>query len=448
MKQMNKIGLILVLCLGSFTLLAQTTVKGKVTDGKEPVIGANVSVKGTTEGTVTDIDGNFELTTSQATPFKLVVTMVGMATSEMEISGSQNDLAIKLSEETSLLNDVVVSASRVEEKILESPVTIEKMDQKMVKAAASADYYDDLAKLKGVQTINGSMTLTSVNTRGFGGISNTRFVQLMDGMDNAAPLLNFPTGNVVGIGELDINNVELVPGAASALYGPNAFNGILLMNSKNPFEQPGFSMQVKGGFAQAGNGYGVKPMGTAALRVAHAFKCKKTGEDFAAFKANFSIFQGTDWYANDYTTTRNNAAALGTPGFDGMNLYGDESNIFEVSPTALPGLFGAMVGNGILAVTPSVRAQVTAGYEAKIRALVTAGVIAQVKAGIKAQLILGGASEQDAEAQASQQAPIVVANSPTYQGIINTQTAAILATKSRDIDSATAVNAALMLLRM
>jgi iron complex outermembrane receptor protein len=82
------------------------------------------------------------------------------------------------------------------------------MDAKNDKNAAAADYYDDLSKLKGVQTINGSMTLTSVNTRGFGGISNTRFVQLMDGMDNAAPLLNFPTGNIVGIGELDINNVN------------------------------------------------------------------------------------------------------------------------------------------------------------------------------------------------------------------------------------------------
>jgi iron complex outermembrane receptor protein len=221
--------------------------------------------------------------------------MVGMATSELQIDGNKDDVNVTLSEETSILNDVVVSASRVEEKILESPVTIEKMDAKMIKNAAAADYYDDLSKLKGVQTINGSMTLTSINTRGFGGISNTRFVQLMDGMDNAAPLLNFPTGNIVGIGELDINNTELLPGAASALYGPNAFNGILLMNSKNPFEQPGFSFQVKGGFAQAKNGYGVKPMGTAAMRIAHAFKSKKTGEDVVAMKANFSIFQGTDW---------------------------------------------------------------------------------------------------------------------------------------------------------
>lgn len=425
MKYVNKISIILVLFLCSFTAFGQTKIKGKVTDGKEPVIGANVTIKGTTEGTVTDIDGKFDLTTTQPTPLTLVVTMVGMATSEIQVDGSKDDVSVTLSEETSLLNDVVVAASRVEEKILESPVTIEKMDQKAIKTASSADYYDDLAKLKGVQTINGSMTLTSVNTRGFGGISNTRFVQLMDGMDNAAPLLNFPTGNVVGIGELDINNVELVPGAASALYGPNAFNGILLMNSKNPFEQPGFSMQVKGGFAQANNGYGVKPMGSAALRIAHAFKSKKTGQDFLAVKANFSIFQGTDWYANDYTTSRQGAAALGTPGFDGMNLYGDETNIFEANPAALSGLYAAMVGNGIPAVTPSVRAQVVAQAGAFIRQQVTAGVKAQ----IKATLIAGGMDPTVAEATAS--AAIL---SPPYSTTIDNVT-------NQKIDSIANVNA-------
>ncbi|MBP6303991.1 MAG: carboxypeptidase-like regulatory domain-containing protein [Bacteroidia bacterium] len=397
MKYVNKFSMLLALCLCSFTLLAQTTLKGKVTDGKEAVIGANVTIKGTTEGTVTDIDGNFELTTQQPTPITLVVTMVGMATSEISVEGSKDDLSVTLSEETSLLNDVVVAASRVEEKILESPVTIEKMDAKAIKTAAAADYYDDLAKLKGVQTINGSMTLTSVNTRGFGGISNTRFVQLMDGMDNATPLLNFPTGNIVGIGELDINNVELVPGAASALYGPNAFNGILLMNSKNPFEQPGFSMQVKGGFAQAKNGYGVKPMGSASLRIAHAFKSKKTGQDYLAIKANFSIFQGTDWYANDYTSSRSGGGAIGTPGFDGLNSYGDETNIFEANPAALAGLFATMNGRGFLAVKPGVLQQVTAQAGGFIRAQVTAGVKAQ----IKATLMSGGMDEATAEATAS-----------------------------------------------
>lgn len=359
MKYVNKISMLLAFCLCSFAAMAQTVIKGKVTDGKEPVIGANVTVKGTTEGTVTDIDGKFELSTNQPTPVTLIFSMVGMTNQEVVVEGSKDDVSVTLSEETSLLNDVVVAASRIEEKILESPVTIEKMDQKTIKAASSSDYYDDLGKLKGVQTINGSMTVTSINTRGFGGISNTRFVQLMDGMDNAAPLLNFPTGNVVGIGELDINNVELLPGASSALYGPNAFNGILLMNSKNPFENPGVSAQVKAGFAQANNGYDFKPLGSAALRVAHAFKHKKTGKDFVAIKANFNVFQGTDWYANDYTTDRNLGTGdnVGNPNFDGLNMYGDETKIF------VP--YGGIRNNLITSTSNTILPQVTAGVYAQ-----------------------------------------------------------------------------------
>ena len=145
MKSVNKIILFFVLCISSFTLLAQTKIKGKVTDGKEPIIGANITIKGTTEGTVSDLDGKFELSTNQATPLTLVISMVGMATSEVKFDGSQEEISVSMSEETSLLNDVVVAASRVEEKILESPVTIEKMDPKAIKTAAAADYYDDLA---------------------------------------------------------------------------------------------------------------------------------------------------------------------------------------------------------------------------------------------------------------------------------------------------------------
>ena len=73
------------------------------------------------------------------------------------------------------------------------------------------------------------MTFQSVNTRGFATFANTRFVQLVDGMDNSTPALNFPIGNLVGMNEVDVQSVELLPGAASALYGANAFNGILFM---------------------------------------------------------------------------------------------------------------------------------------------------------------------------------------------------------------------------
>jgi iron complex outermembrane receptor protein len=318
--------LVLLISIGSF---AQVVINGKILDGKnEPIIGATILVKGTDLGAATDFEGAFSIEVPGKPPVVLVVSYLGFENKEITVDKSTSDLLVKLEEEASIMNEVVVSASRVEEKILESPVTIEKLDPTAIKQGSSADYYDEIGKLKGVTTVQGSMTFTSVNTRGFGGISNTRFVQLMDGMDNAAPLLNFPTGNVVGIGELDIHNVELVPGAASALYGPNAFNGIMLMTSKNPFDYQGLSLLGKGGFSYSKAANGADPMYTVGVRYAKAFK-----EKFA-FKVNASYFGATDWRANDYITDRNTGRKnnVNQPNFDGLNTYGDENRIFVPYP--------------------------------------------------------------------------------------------------------------------
>jgi outer membrane receptor protein involved in Fe transport len=133
----------------------------------------------------------------------------------------------------------------VEESILKSPVTVEKLDLLAIRQTPAPDFYDALANVKGVQFTSSSLNFPQINTRGFATIANVRFVQMVDGIDTQAPLLNFPTGNIVGIGELDTESMELLPGTASALYGPNAFNGVLLMKSKSPFEYQGLSAQAK-----------------------------------------------------------------------------------------------------------------------------------------------------------------------------------------------------------
>ena len=137
-----------------------------------------------------------------------------------------------------LLDEVVVSASRTPEKVLQSPVTIERMGIADIKKSASPSFYDGLENLKEVQMNTSSLSFKSINTRGFATVANVRFMQLVDGMDNSSPLLNFVIGNMIGISEIDVQSVELLPGASSALYGANAFNGILFMNSKNPFTSP------------------------------------------------------------------------------------------------------------------------------------------------------------------------------------------------------------------
>jgi outer membrane receptor protein involved in Fe transport len=218
----------------------------------------------------------------------------------------------------------------VEESILKAPVTIEKMDLLSIRQAATPDFYDALANVKGVQTSSGSLNFTAFNTRGFATIANVRFVQWVDGMDTQAPLLNFPTGSIMGLSELDAESIELVPGAASALYGPNAFNGILIMNSKSPFEFQGLSAQVKVGLTNSDAG-GSHPLTQYNLRYAKAFNNK------FAFKVNFSYMKATDWTGDDYKTDRVNpestAELTNNPDFDGLNLYGDETKIVPGVPS-------------------------------------------------------------------------------------------------------------------
>lgn len=324
----------LLLCTCFLSLAdAQSIIKGSVKDGEtnEALIGVNVIVKNTIKGTITDVDGNFELEVSEALPITLIFSMIGFETEEVEVSSAGQTINLKLATKSFLANEVVVSASRIEERIMQSPVSIEKLDLLSIKNSTSADFYDEVLKLKGVTNNMASLTFNTINTRGFGGGGNTRFVQLQDGMDNAAPLLNFPTGNVVGISELDIRSVELVPGAASALYGPNAFNGILIMQSKDPFQFQGLSATIKTGFIEGIN-Y-TDPLYSAAVRYAKAFN------DKFAFKINFSGLKASDWRAQNYTDDRNlialaaedpsidPASNLGKALFDGLNTYGDESFI-------------------------------------------------------------------------------------------------------------------------
>lgn len=319
-----KLILPVILLAGSAQLLAQTVISGTVKDGgnEETLAGVNIVVKGKVEGTITDSNGKYTLKVNQTPPFKLTFSFIGFHTEEVDVKDTNATIDLTMKEESLLGQEIVVSASRVEENILKAPVTIEKMDIIAIKQAATPDFFDALANMKGVQVNNGSLNFTAVNTRGFATIANTRFVQWVDGMDTQAPLLNFPTGSIMGLGELDAESLELIPGAASALYGPNAFNGIMIMKSKSPFEYQGLSAQVKQGFTNSNAG-GSNPYGMYSIRYAKAISNK------LAFKVNFSYMKATDWTANDYKTDRLNPASKvdlsKNPNFDGLNLYGDEA---------------------------------------------------------------------------------------------------------------------------
>jgi iron complex outermembrane recepter protein len=311
----------------------QTSISGKVTDSAsgETLAGVNIVVKGRVIGTITDTDGNYSLKVNDSPPLTLSFSFVGYKTVEVDVTdANMSALDVKLEEQTTLGQEVVISASRVEESILKSPVTVEKVDLLAIQQTPAAEFYDALASVKGVQFTSSSLNFPQINTRGFATIANVRFVQLVDGMDTQAPLLNFPTGNIVGLSELDAESMELLPGTASALYGPNAFNGVLIMRSKSPFEFQGLSAQAKMGITTSdaqGESY---PFYNVGLRYAKAFNNK------FAFKINFAVLDAEDWRGNDYATDVNRpespVSLVGQPNFDGVNLYGDETRIAFTVP--------------------------------------------------------------------------------------------------------------------
>lgn len=351
----------LIFCLLSFGAMAQTTLSGKITDSisKNTLAGVSVAIKGKVLGTITDNKGNFSLQTNTPTPFIVVVSSVGYEPQQFTITGSRSDLDVSLSEQVTLGQEVVVSASRVAEEVLKSPVAVEKLDLRAIREAPAASFYDALANLKGVDMTTQGLLFKSINTRGFNATGNPRTVQMIDGMDNSAPGLNFPVDNIVGMPELDVESVEVLPGAASALYGPNAINGLVLLNSKSPFLYQGLSANVKGGVMSGSNRNNVTtPFYDLSVRYAKAFNNR------LAFKVNFAYIGAKDWQATDYTNLNIGGVQNGTRGagvnndYDGQNIYGDEvqSNINSVASTLaarglLPSAAVGLVPNQIVSRT-------------------------------------------------------------------------------------------------
>ncbi|MGN6616361.1 MAG: TonB-dependent receptor domain-containing protein [Ilyomonas sp.] len=325
----------IILCsLTAFISSAQNavTVTGRIINktSQAGIPAVSVTIKGTNIGTYTDEKGDFKLTTNEKQlPFTLVISSIGYTQQEVQVNSTKETVNVELEASYVLGQEIVVAASRLPERILESPVSIERVNAANIRNAPGASYYDALGHLKGVDVTTSSYTFKTVSTRGFNGSGNLRFNQLVDGMDNAAPALNFSVGNVIGLTELDVDNMELLSGASSALYGSGGMNGTLLINSKDPFKYQGVSFQVKQGIMHISDPrHKASPFYDWSLRWG-----KKVSEKFA-FKIGAQYIKAQDWEADDSTNLlRNNVfssiksgSRISDPNYDGVNIYGDEAS--------------------------------------------------------------------------------------------------------------------------
>lgn len=296
---------------------AQNVLRGVVADAinGETLIGASVIIQGTTEGTITDFDGQFEIKTNKDYPVTVIVSYVGYEGKEFVIP-DDSKITIQLGEAAITTATVEVTGQRISDKQKSAPLTVESLDVLAIKETPAENFYDGLGALKGVDLTAASLGFKVINTRGFNSTSPVRSLQIIDGVDNQAPGLNFSLGNFLGSSELDVLKVDIIQGAASAFYGPSAFNGVISMETKNPFYSKGLSASIKAGERNLING---------AFRWADVVN-NKEGNAFLGYKFNFSYLRADDWEAENYDAVDDTDSPTGNPGgWDAVNIYGDEA---------------------------------------------------------------------------------------------------------------------------
>lgn len=301
----------------------------KNTDTQKGITTVKVQVENTQDTALTDQQGNFKIRTRVKIPFRIVINKEGFISQTVEVLSLSNKIAVELNPQNAIIDEVVISASRVPEKVLRSPIAIEKIDIRAIRESPAASFYETLENVKGLQLLTSSLTLKIPNSRGFNSPNNFRFMQLVDGVDVQSATLGVPLGNAIGPTELDIQSMEVTPGAASALYGMNAINGLASLQTKDPFTTEGLSVYFRGGVNHVDNvNHKISSLGESAVRFA------KVLNKNLAVKVNASYFSGVDWISNNQTDQNANPLITANPNFplannpaeDLWNKYGDERN--------------------------------------------------------------------------------------------------------------------------
>lgn len=315
----QKIAFLLLFVLCTISLSAQNSISGVVYDdfSNKPLENAKIKIEGTNIGAISDIDGKFTIANINLSfPLSLTCTALGYNQTEQTVKSQNENVIVRMKPEKEKNLGVVNIRSFASEKEKVSALSVETMSLAEIKATPALDFYEGLSHMKGVDLTSASIGFKVINTRGFNSTSPVRTLQIIDGVDNASPGLSFSLGNFLGASELDLMQVDIISGASSAFYGPNAFNGVISMNTKSPFKFQGFSASVKAG---------ERFLNEYAVRYAKAYKSKK-GQDIFAYKLNVAYMRANDWEANNSNSVEGLDTDRNNPGgYDAVNRYGDEN---------------------------------------------------------------------------------------------------------------------------
>lgn len=319
---------------------SQTSIFGNIVDKKsqKELIGVQVMIDDSTlmEGTITDNFGTFDLTTEKEPPFYIKFTFLGYEEKTLFIEEKDQYLKVTLNQigkkdgtvvvESEKRNGRIFAASKIVEDKRESTIPVDKLYILDLYTSPTATFQQSVANFRETQLATSSLSIQGLNTRGFTGVQNWRFVQYLDGVE-LSPGLGFSLNDFGRSSFLDVRDIELVPGPSSALYGPNSFNGLLSTYTKNPFDYPGISIYTSTGFTQQSQS-GSNPFIESGVRIAQSFN------DKWGIKLNLTYLNAQDWEADSEefhvrpTQISQQDELLARPrtdpNFDALHVYGDE----------------------------------------------------------------------------------------------------------------------------
>ena len=230
-------------------VLAQTSISGTVVDAEnqEAIPGANIIVVGSNTGAVADFNGNFTLNTSAELPLTIQVSYIGFGSQTVEVTSADQSITVELSFGQNL-NEVVISASRRSEKILDAPASVSLITSQDLENTANVnDPLRNLVNIPGIQFQQQSANSINFEMRAGSGVFGTSVFPLLDYRFLQSPASGSLFAFQSGLSNLDIDRVEIVRGAASALYGPGVESGVVHFFSKKAIDKPGTSIELIGG---------------------------------------------------------------------------------------------------------------------------------------------------------------------------------------------------------
>jgi iron complex outermembrane receptor protein len=282
------VSFVLINSLSTKILGQSATLQGTITDAetKEILTGANVVIasKEVETGTSTNLKGEYRFHNLLAGRYLLTVTYIGYEikniTNLVLSAGETKLLNIALIPSEIEMNPIVITASRMEEKVYESPAAVIVLESSEIESSPALVPSEHLKGLTAIDVVSTGLNQDRVVIRGFNGAISSRLLVLTDNRIAQVPSLRFNVYNLISPIDEDIERMELVLGPGSALYGPNSTGGVLHMITKSPFESEGTSVTLGGGERNIFLG---------------SFRHAGIFSDKIGYKISGQYYQGEDW---------------------------------------------------------------------------------------------------------------------------------------------------------